>query len=232
MANFHPSDNHLVEYVAGTLDWGLSIMVSAHLSTCAECRHKVRNLNCVGGAMISSSPSSPVDDQSFAKVMERIRAGSTTAKKQPAPLEQDTFTPNNTLPEGKMVEGIPPVIQKLLPQNKGLTWKRVSSSLYESQLQTGQSKYKICFHKIKRGGKVVEHDHRGIEITLVLKGSFSDEKATYIPGDFLIRQPGEVHRPIATQNKDCLCISLTDAPVKITGLLGRFINPFLSFQTA
>jgi len=232
LANFHPSDNLLVEYASGTLDWGLSIMVSAHLSTCAECRHKVRNLNCVGGAMISSSPSSSVDDQSFAKVMERIRAHSTMVKEQLKPQALDTVISDTTLSESKAVEGIPPVLQKLLPQNKRLTWKRVSSSLHESQLQTGQNKYKLCFHKIKRGGKVVEHDHRGVEVTLVLKGSFSDEKATYIPGDFLVRQPGEVHRPIATQNKDCLCISLTDAPVKITGLLGKLINPFLSFQTA
>jgi putative transcriptional regulator len=127
---------------------------------------------------------------------------------------------------------VPKVIAKLLPRDGKLKWQRISSSLKTARLQTGQSQYEVAFQRISSGGKVVEHDHRGLEVTMVLCGSFSDEDGVYNQGDFLVRNPGEVHRPTATQNQDCLCISVVEAPVKVTGFFGKLVNPFLSFRPA
>ncbi|RYZ78888.1 MAG: transcriptional regulator, partial [Moraxellaceae bacterium] len=99
-------------------------------------------------------------------------------------------------------------------------------------LVTGQNQYEVAFQRITSGGKVIEHDHRGLEVTLVLHGSFSDEGGVYNEGDFLVRNPGDVHRPTATQNQDCLCLSVTEAPVSVTGFFGKFINPFLTIKPA
>lgn len=296
MATFHPSENLLVEYSAGTLDWGLGIMVATHISMCSECQAKLRTLECVGGVMISNSESSAVSTDSFDQVMDKIRGlgkvnldnksleysealnafekidndlshvnnrqnhGTQSDRNTYEAYENSTAEStmqhssaahdvidsqqrenrsqvpysqySNTQYPKNTTNKLPAIVRKLLPSDKKLSWKRISSSLSESQLNTNQDKYKICFHKIKRGGRVIEHDHNGIEVTIVLNGSFSDEAGTYMPGDFIVQHPGNVHRPMATQNEDCLCLSLTDSPVKVTGLLGKVINPFLPFRPA
>jgi len=67
-------------------------------------------------------------------------------------------------------------------------------------------------------------------VILVLHGRFSDADGVYVPGDFLVRRPGEIHRPIATEDQECLCFSVVEAPVAVTGVLGWLVNPFLSFR--
>ena len=92
----------------------------------------------------------------------------------------------------------------------------------------GEKDYEVALHRIDAGGKAPEHDHRGREITVVLTGSFSDEDGVYQPGDFLVREPGDTHRPFAARNEDCICLSVLEAPIKLTGIK-RILNPFLSF---
>lgn len=222
MANFHPNDNTLIEYSAGNLPAALSICVSTHLEYCPKCKHRANQLNALGGTLLESSATAPVTSTSFEQLMTRIQA--TPSSTQPAPSRSpNTDTHNHVKP------ALPRIIKKLIHPARPLKWKRVSPSLKEAIVTIGQNQYEVCFHKIKRGGKVAEHDHGGTEVTVVLEGSFSDELGTYSVGDYIEKQPGDIHRPMATQSEDCLCLSVTEAPVKLTGLLGKFINPFISF---
>ena len=86
--------------------------------------------------------------------------------------------------------------------------------------------------RICAGGTTPEHDHRGTEMTVVLEGSFSDEKGIYREGDFLLKEPGDVHQPVSARNQDCLCLSVQEAPVKLTGLWGKVLNPFIRLHPA
>jgi len=61
-----------------------------------------------------------------------------------------------------------------------------------------------------------------------LTGSFSDEEGVYHPGDFLVKEPGNIHRPFAARNQECICLSVLEAPIRLTGMK-RVLNPFLSF---
>lgn len=228
MITHHPDDNILTEYAGGSLATALGLIVCAHLQTCPHCRQRVEHLNKLGAAILNQSVAEPVQGDTFAQLMERIRNQKTAA---PAP-EKKVPELHATYANDPMLKHVPKVIAKILPRDGKLKWQRASSSLKTARLTTGQQEYEVAFQRISSGGKVVEHDHRGLEVTLVLHGSFSDEDGVYSPGDFLVRTPGEVHRPTATQNQDCLCISVVEAPVKVTGLMGKFINPFLSFKPA
>lgn len=226
MANYHPSENTLIEYAAGTLASPLSMCVAAHIELCPQCSHRLRQLNELGGSMLSSTLPTQVDPASFNALMSRIQA---------APQQRGrTSTPTEARPtantEHKTIAHLPKVVRKLIQPSMPVQWKRVSPSLKEAIITTGQTQFEVCFHKIKRGGKVAKHDHRGIEVTLVLEGSFSDEEGTYTVGDYIEKHPGEIHRPIATQNEDCLCLSVSEAPVKLTGWVGTLVNPFISFS--
>jgi putative transcriptional regulator len=228
MINHHPDDNLLTEYAGGSLANALGIVVCAHLQACLHCRQRVEHLNNLGAAILKQSAAEPVKAESFEQLMTRIRShGSSVAASVPK-----TQNLHASYASDPMLKRLPKVVAKLLPRDGKLKWQRASSSLKIARLKAGQQQYEVSFQHISSGGKVVEHDHRGLEVTLVLYGSFSDEDGIYGEGDFLVRTPGETHRPTATQNQDCLCISVVEAPVKVTGLFGKLVNPFLSFHPA
>lgn len=226
MIQHHPDDNLLAEYSAGSIPWALSLGVATHLHFCSECKARVANMNQIGAAMMSQCRPHAVEVDAFSQLMAKIRQagpGEGGAEREPqAPVRHKDHMLNN----------LPKVVAKLMPKDKPLRWRYMSPHLKMARLKTGQDKYEVGFHRISVGGKVAEHGHRGLEVTIVLKGSFSDGDGVYSPGDFLVRQSGEVHRPTAAQNEDCLCLSIVEAPVQLTGLLGRLINPFLSIRPA
>lgn len=226
MIKHHPDYNMLAEYAAGSSDWALSMGIAAHLHFCRECRMCVAELNQVGGMLLDQCPQAEVQDAVFSELMARIQVKSTVAAAPPA------ADLHPSIARDAMLAGLPGVIHKLLPRQQPLRWRKVTASLRMARLIAGQDKYEVAFHRIRSGGVVARHDHRGLEVTLVLKGSFSDGDGIYGPGDFLVRQPGEVHRPTAAQNEDCLCFSICAAPVRLTGLLGRLLNPLLSIRPA
>ncbi|RYY75137.1 MAG: hypothetical protein EOO52_12615 [Gammaproteobacteria bacterium] len=227
MSNHHPDDNLLTEYASGSAATAVGIIICAHLQSCPHCRQRVEQLNKLGAAILKQSVAEPVQQETFDQLMARIRNPSTSAAKPEATVKSAPAYVNDP-----MMKRLPRVIAKLLPRDGKVKWQSAGSSLKTARLKTGQQDYEVSFQKISSGGKVFEHGHSGLEFTLVLHGSFSDEDGIYSEGDFLVRTPGEVHRPTATQNEDCLCISVVEAPVKITGLFGKMINPFLPFKPA
>lgn len=220
MIHFHPDDNMLVEHASGSLSWAISIGISAHMQLCPTCRARHDKLCMLGGAYLDDTSAEPVEDDAFSRLMQRVQSP------QPEPIR-----PKRSLSSKEMqVNELPRVIQKLVPDD--LKWKKVTGALKTARLVTGQEQYEVAFHKITKGGKVVEHDHKGLEVTVVLEGSFSDESGVYTRGDFIVREPGQVHRPTATSDQDCLCLSVCEAPVAVTGWMGKVINPFLSIHPA
>ena len=220
----------MTEYAGGSLALALSLSVCAHLQLCMHCRRRVETLNTLGAAILTNTVAESIQPTAFSQLMTRIRESSDSVNKMP--VEDQTVIQKNTHPHDAALKHLPKVITKLLPKSGAVKWKRVSSVLKMVRLITGQQEYEVAFQKISSGGKIVEHDHRGLEVTLVLHGSFSDENGIYNEGDFLVRTPGEIHRPTATQNQDCLCLSVVAAPVAVTGFLGKVINPFLRFRPA
>lgn len=222
MIQHHPDDNMLTEFASGSLAWALGISLSAHLQLCPRCRERVSGLNKLGGTILSQSVAEPVAENSFTDLMARIR-------RQPAAPEPGLQPLHPVYQRHPLLKSLPKVIARLLPKDGSLKWQRASISLKIARLLTGQQQYEVLFQHMRSGGTVFEHDHKGVEVTLVLQGSFSDEDGIYHEGDFLVRQPGDIHKPTATLNQDCLCLSVAEAPVHITGVVGKLVNPFVKF---
>jgi putative transcriptional regulator len=71
------------------------------------------------------------------------------------------------------------------------------------------------------------HTHEGSEITLVLRGGFSDATGHYRRGDIAIADSEVDHRPRADEDEDCICFAVTDAPLRLTGPVARFVQRLL-----
>jgi putative transcriptional regulator len=81
--------------------------------------------------------------------------------------------------------------------------------------------------KIKPGGAAHTHTHLGDEYTVILEGAFSDESGLYARGDFLLRDHKDRHTPVATRDRECICLAVTEGPIQFTGFFSRLLNPLL-----
>lgn len=85
--------------------------------------------------------------------------------------------------------------------------------------------------RIEAGAAVPRHGHTGDELTLVLRGAFSDGVAAYGPGDLALARPGLIHRPQAAPGEACLCLTVTEAPLQWLGPLGWLQRRLAASQT-
>jgi putative transcriptional regulator len=217
--NKHPDSELLVEYTSGVLSLAPSIAVTTHLQFCNTCDGAVESLNHIGGDLLDHADAIPVSEDLLEKVLLGINTDAGES-------ESRCNANKNTVDD--VGDALPRYVRRLLPDGN-LRWKFLSPSLRVATVSVGEDKYELALHRIKAGGKAPEHNHNGQEITVVLTGTFSDADGIYQPGDFVVREPGDVHRPIAAQNEECICLSVLAAPIKLTGMK-RLINPFLSFS--
>jgi putative transcriptional regulator len=108
-----------------------------------------------------------------------------------------------------------------------ISWKRLSSDIHNYELCRDQNNAKVELLRIKPGGTSGTHSHMGDEYTVILEGSFSDESGLYHQGDFLVRDSRHQHTPVATIDKECICLAVTEAPIQLTGFFGRLLNPLI-----
>jgi putative transcriptional regulator len=218
MANRHPRSELLVEYTSGVLSLAPSIAVTAHLQFCGSCNNVVQSLEQLGGDLLDHSENINVSNDLFEKVLLGIEEPNS---------EPEIRLGNAKNAVDEIASALPSYVRKFLPEG-ALQWRFLSPSLKLATISVGETTQELALHRIKAGGKAPEHDHQGQEITVVLTGCFSDEDGLYRAGDFVVRNHGDVHRPIASQNEECICLSVLSAPIKLTGAK-RVLNPFLKF---
>ena len=215
---FCPETEMLVEFSAGVLGAAESICVSAHVHFCSKCRESLLQLDQLGAKLLAESDCSENAPSPFEEVMNKI-----DFLNEPS----NGRTEQHTQPDVHFA----PVVDQLMKYDfESLKWKKLSSSVDMARLNTGQDKFEVSLHKICAGGKAPVHDHQGLEYTVVLKGSFSDERSVYREGDFILREPGQPHQPIGAQNGECICLSAQSAPIKLTGPFGFFMNKWLQIH--
>ena len=222
MIKHHPSTALLTDYTVGSLSVAPAVSVTTHLKFCQQCRDSVGSLKQLGGAFLCEAEPAQISDDLLSQTLGRLDAEENEAPFAEGASEVHDFGLSEEL------KGIPDYLSQFLPSD-GLNWRKLSSSVTVAPISVGETQYELALHKICAGGQTPAHDHNGVEYTVVLKGSFSDEDGMYNEGDFLTREPGDVHRPFATQHEDCICLSVLEAPIRLKGL-GRVLNPFMRFQ--
>lgn len=218
MISKHPDSELLVEYTSGVLSLAPSIAITTHLQFCNACSGTVDSLQHIGGDFLEHLEAVPVSED----LLEKVLLGINTAAS-----ESEAINRGSNKNVDNVGQALPKYVQHLLPDGD-LRWKLLSPSLKVATVSVGEDRYELALHRIRAGGKAPEHNHSGQEITVVLTGTFSDEDGIYQAGDFIVRETGDVHRPMASQNEECICLSVLAAPIKLTGIK-RLANPFLSF---
>jgi putative transcriptional regulator len=208
MTTHHAPDEMLLAYATGSLNTPLSLMVETHAAYSDDSQHRLRDYEAIGGALLESLEPAP------------LRSGALDA----LPPEAETAEP---LPRSEDGFDLPPALRKVVGSDVGaLAWKPMMRGVAEADLDLDEGG-RARLLRIEAGTTVPRHSHRGNEFTLVLSGAYRDSGSLFGPGDLQIADPAVDHRPQAVGERPCLCLVVTDAPLRLTGPLGQFLNPFL-----
>ncbi|MGI9415971.1 MAG: ChrR family anti-sigma-E factor [Hyphomicrobiales bacterium] len=221
MINHHPGDDMLMSYAAGSLPAGFSLLVAAHASLCARCQGRIREAEAVGGALLHEAEPVAVSSDALARVMQRI------ADEPHGPAEDVAPKKFEAIPN----PDVPAPLRALLPGSfDEMPWRMLAPGVKQIVLPLGDGgTTKTRLLKLAPGTVTPAHSHKGQECTMVLRGSFSDKLGRYGPGD-VQEADGEVHhQPAADLGEDCICLTVTDAPLRFDSLLGRMLQPLLGY---
>jgi len=217
----HPADELLVAYAAGNLSEAPSLAVATHLALCPDCRAEVRRLEAIGGAFLDDMPTAPVGDDLLGAIMAQLDG--------PAPV-LDLPRRKDARPRNGRRPILPEPLRGYVGADlDGIAWSRLLRGVDEAVVPVGTTGAKVRLMRIKGGTAMPRHTHAGTELTLVLAGGFTDETGHYVRGDFAATDAEVDHKPVADAGADCVCLAVTDAPLRLTGPIGRLLNPFVKF---
>lgn len=225
MIRHHLTDELLMAYSAGTLPEAFNLVVATHVSLCDACRARLESFDAVGGALLEETrPAAAMSQGALADTMRRIKAEATSQ------CGGDTMPPatrRSEAPDPAQRTGLfpAPLAEYVGGDLDAVTWRSVGGGVRQAILPTSaQASARLLL--IPGGVAVPDHGHHGTEITLVLKGAFQDEHDRFGPGDIEIATEETHHTPVAEVGDDCICLAVTDAPLKFRGLLPRLAQPF------
>ncbi len=78
--------------------------------------------------------------------------------------------------------------------------------------------------RIKGGMPMPEHSHIGEEWALILKGGYMSEGQHYARGDLHFADATMVHSPKIDIGEDCICLVMTEGPLKMKNWLTKIIQ--------
>ena len=209
----------LLEYSAGSLSETPSLLVATHLALSPSSRKMVRDMEAIGGALLSLSDKEAVSVDSFdVETLSR-------------PLEAAIEAPISDRAQASGGDmRFPEPLRSLLANTGGVAWRRKLPGLKEFRLPRMSDGCNAMLYQIKANRSMPQHTHQGDEITLVLEGGFSDHTGSYKAGDIAVADPNVDHRPNADPDGDCICFAVTDGPLKLTGPIGRIVSALANLK--
>ena len=204
----HLQPETLLAYAAGTLPEAFNLIVAAHVSLCDECRATVESYDAVGGALIEAEEICAMSADCLAHTLARIETAA------PAPARP---RPRGALPA--------PLQDYIGGDLAAVKWRGIGMGVKQAILPTARGATARLL-LIPAGTAMPDHGHHGTEMTLVLQGAFHDEGERFGRGDIEVADGSVSHTPVADLGDDCICLAVTDAPLKFTGWMPRIVQKF------
>jgi putative transcriptional regulator len=200
----HPADDTLLRFASGTLNAGLTFVTSAHMHVCAQCRERVAAFEAVGGALLDEQSPAALAPTAFADVLARLDF-------QPA-------VPAPRAPRKNLPADMPPMLEgcdigRWLWFGRGIRYSAVRLPWAPEA--------NVMLLRVAANRAVVTHTHAAHELTLILRGGYSDGTGQYAPGDMAEGDDTLLHRPWADE-EGCLCLAALEGKMRLDGWLGRW----------
>lgn len=213
----HPKDLTLAAYAAGQLDEARSVVIAAHLKLCRLCRIAVSDFEVVGGACLEKVEPIAMSDSAMDSFW--LRAG----RQESAPAPASMVAANDFA-----LDAAHPLARYLKDGIDAIEWRQLAPGLSQHVIPAdGYRPGVLRLLKISPGVKIPKHTHGDEELTLILRGSYTDEVGDFHHGDLADLDEDVLHAPMATGEEHCICLIATNGPLRFKSIVGRIIQPFI-----
>lgn len=203
--NHHIPDAMLAAYAAGSLAQPFALVVAAHVSICRDCRAALTAHQAAGGAVLETVGAVAVSSEMKAHLMARL-----DRPHRPEPVQRRA--------------GVYPGPVMAALKGRAPRWKSLGTGVRQDILMADNSG-SVRLLYIPPGQAVPDHSHGGLEMTLVLQGSFSDQTGRFGVGDVEVAGEDLDHQPVADPGEACICLAATDAPLRFRSFIPRLLQP-------
>lgn len=205
-------DDLLAAYAAGRLAAPVGLAVATHLALRPASRRRVAAYEAVGGAVLETLPPDPVPARVWDCLLERL--GSPDLGMEEYGMGQDDAR-------------LPAPLRPYAPGGlAALGWRR-RRGVAEVDLPLEDEVYRTRLVTLGAGRRYPHHAHGGHEILVLIEGSYDDGVAWRVPGDLTVADPSIEHGMQAGHHGPCLCLLVTDGPLRLAGPFGRWLAPFV-----
>lgn len=211
----------LAEYALGGLTLPVSVLVESHLELSPRSQSWMRDLDMM--RKVVSKPDAPAEPHVFDQVDPVPFANRDAALKSVfSAIEIEESSKDD-----RFKAGMPKALEDFLGMAVAdVPWKKVMPGLAEYKIPDVDG-CEVSLLRIDGGKAMPVHTHHGSEITLVLQGAFSDQNGTYGVGNIAYADDEINHKPVAEPGEACICFAVVDAPLELTGPIGRFMNSLI-----
>jgi putative transcriptional regulator len=237
-----PVDELLAAYAAGSLSAPLMALMAAHLELKPARRAYVSALEAAYGILLEDIEPVPLTNRDR-RLVEIFASDSSEQGQAPVARTLNGHRQNGhsyngqgraagdeALGQGNEIqrsETLPTSLRRVIGDDlETVAWRSVASGIKQSVIATGSFGEEVLM-RFRAGKRTPAHGHQGLEVTLVLKGGFSDGYGQYRRGDVCVADEAIEHQPIADPDEDCVVYVVRAAPMKIVGTVDRMIQLFL-----
>lgn len=212
--NHHPTDETLAAYVRGDLDEGRHVLVAAHLEHCKSCASLVGFSHQLGGTQLDAAEPAALQTGALDTALARIDLpAGRAADVSPSPV----------------AAGPPAFGLKALSGYELGAWRWIGPGVHWRSVSVpadGQAA-RVFMLKGAPGSRLPNHTHTGSELTLILQGAFAHEGGRFGVGDFDEADGTVEHQPVIEAGEDCICLVAMEGQLRLLGVLGRLLQPFV-----
>lgn len=210
----HPDFASLMCCAAGSQPEAFAAVIASHLSVCAHCRSEVGRMQQIGVALFDALP--PAEVVSDAPVVA-MRAGEADIGVIEAPraAQADGDVPL-------------PLVSVLGSRLDDVPWRWTAPGLWTHSVPlSDHADGELLLIKVAPGQAMPAHGHDGQELTIILRGSYTDTLGRFGVGDVADLDSEIEHTPVACPLEGCICLSAKDGKLRFKGRFARLLQPLI-----
>lgn len=212
----HPDIASLMCCAAGSQPEAFAAVIASHLAACPACRAEVGHMQRIGSALFDALEPAAV-------------AGGAPVVAARAAEQDIPAAPAATQAAGAEAPEVPyPLLPVVGSSLDDVAWRWMAPGVWTFPLPLSRDAGgDLRLIKVAPGKALPEHGHDGAELTLVLRGRYTDCTGSYGVGDVADLDPETQHKPVACPSEGCICLAATDGKLRFKSPLARILRPIL-----
>jgi len=216
-------DELLLDYAVGSTPPGKALLVATHLAMRESSRQRFDMLQAMGGALLETLQAAPLERISAETVLARADeadgGGGRAAAAGGGPERPAAFS-------GKLrgIELPAPLARVARAADDPRAWRTLGLGVEAAVLPVSTRGAKTQLLRARPGVRIMRHTHRGEELVLLLKGAFRDGDELFAAGDVAVADAASTHAPVIDERDECLCLAVTEGPIRFVGPYGWAFN--------